>query len=65
MHGGVRERERPQPFGSSFYTSFPSPGPALCKVGYPGVLFVLPEVLTPVLGPIFVLFSVAFPFLIF
>jgi len=65
MHGGVRERERPRPFGSSFYMSFPSPGPALCKLGYPGVLFVLPEVLTPVLGPIFVLFSVAFPFLIF
>ena len=42
-----------------------SPGPALCKLGYPGVLFVLPEILTPVRGPSFVLFSQAFPFLIF
>ena len=32
------------------------PGPVLCKLGQPGVLFVLPEVLTPVLGPSFVLF---------
>ena len=41
------------------------PGPVLCKLGQPGVLFVLPEVLTPVLGPSFVLFSRAFPFLVF
>ena len=41
------------------------PGPVLCKLGQPGVLFVLPEVLTPVLGPSFVLFSWAFPFLVF
>ena len=41
------------------------PGPVLCKLGQPGVLFVLPEVLTPVLGPSFVLFSQAFPFLVF
>ena len=33
----------------------------LCKLGLPGVLFALPEVLTPVLGPSFVLFSQAFP----
>ena len=32
---------------------FPPPGPALCKLGQPRVLFVLPEVLTPVLGPSF------------
>ena len=32
---------------------FPPSGPALCEVGQPGVLFVLPEVLTPVLGPSF------------
>ena len=65
-HGGGRERERdPWPFGSSFYMSFPLPGPALCKLGFPGVLFVLPEVLTPVLRHSFVLFSRAFPFLIF
>ena len=66
---GGRGRERdPWPFGSSFYIFFPpipSRGPALCKLGQPGVLLVLPEVLTPVLGPSFVLFSRAFPFRIF
>ena len=41
------------------------PGPVLCKLGQPGVLFILPEVLTPVLRPSFVLFSRAFPFLVF
>ena len=41
------------------------PGPVLCKFIQPGVLFVLPEVLTLVLGPSFVLFSRAFPFLVF
>ena len=40
-------------------------GPVLCKLGQPGVFFVLPEVLTPVLGPSFVLFSRAFPFFVF
>ena len=40
-------------------------GPVLCKLGQPGVLFVLLEVLTRVLGPSFVLFSQAFPFLVF
>ena len=40
------------------------PGPVLCKLGQPGVLFVLPEVLTPVLRPSFVSFSLAFPFLV-
>ena len=44
---------------------FPAPGPALYKLGLPGVLFVLPEVLTLVVGPSFVLFSRAFPFLVF
>ena len=39
------------------------PGPVLCKLGQPGVLFVLPEVLTSLLGP-FVPFSWAFPFLV-
>ena len=34
-------------FGSSFYVFFPPPPePALCKLGHPGGLFVLPEVLT-------------------
>ena len=41
------------------------PGPVLCKLGQPGVLFVLPEVFTQVLGPSFVLFSRAFPFSVF
>ena len=45
--------------------SFSLPGPVLCKLGQPGVLFVLPEVLTAVLGPSFVLFSRAFLFLVF
>ena len=29
------------------YVFSPPPGPALCKLGQPGVLFDLPEVLTP------------------
>ena len=41
------------------------PGPVLCKLDQPGVLFVLPEVLALVLRPSFVLFSRAFVFLIF
>ena len=45
--GEERKRER---FGSSFYMFFPPSGHALCKSGQPGVLFVLPEVLTLVLG---------------
>ena len=41
-----------EPFGSSFYASpHPTPGTVLCKLGQPGVLFVFPEVLTPLLGP--------------
>ena len=59
----VRRRERDL-FGSSFYMFFSSPGPALCKLGL-GRSTVLPEVLTPVLGPSFVLFSRAFPFQVF
>ena len=47
------------------FLCFSLPGPVLCKLGQPGVLLVLPEVLTPVLGPSFVLFSRAFPFLVF
>ena len=48
----VQGRER-APFGSSFYMFSPPPGPALCKLGWPGALFVLPEVLIPVLRPSF------------
>ena len=64
-HGGERERETPGPLAPLFVCFFPAPGPALCKLGSPGVLFVLPEVLTPVLRPSFVLFSRGFPFLVF
>ena len=41
------EKRSPQlNFGSSFYMFFyPHPEPALCKLGQPGGLFVLPEVL--------------------
>ena len=54
---GDRERERKreresEPFGSSFYIFFLPPGPALCKLGLTRSA-VLPEVLTPVLGPSF------------
>ena len=48
-----------------FFICFSLPGPVLCKLGQPGVLFVLPQVLTPVLRPSFVLFSQAFPFQVF
>ena len=59
-----RERERELALAPLFICLSP-PGPVLCKLGQPGVLFVLPEVLTPVLGPSFVLFSRAFPFFVF
>ena len=60
-----RESERPPAHWLPFLYVFYPPGPALCKLGQLGVLFVLPEVLTPVLAPSFALFSRAFPFLIF
>ena len=48
------------------YVFSPPSEPALCKLNYPGVLFVLPEVLSMALGPSFVLFLWrAFPFLSF
>ena len=61
----VKRREAPAQFWFLFLCFSPPPGPALCKLGQPGVLFVLPEVLTPVLGPSFALFLRAFPFLAF
>ena len=61
---GERERESAR-VDSSFYRFFPPLGSALCKLGQAAVLFVLPEVLTPVLGPSSILFSRAFPFLVF
>ena len=57
----VRRRERELALAPLFMFSLP--GPVLCKLGQPGVLFVLPEVLTLVLGSSFVLFSQAFLFL--
>ena len=52
-------------FDSFLYVFFPSPLACLCKLGQPGGLFVLPEGLTLVLELPFVLFSWAFPFLVF
>ena len=68
--GGERERERERARASALalaplFICFSLPGPVLCKLGQPGVLFVLPEVLTLVLRPSFILFSLAFPFLVF
>ena len=60
----AKRKESPGPLAPLFICP-PPPGPALCKLGQPGVLFVLPEVLTPVRRPSFVLFSRAFPFLVF
>ena len=66
----TKRRESPSPilgplFMFFFFFFFSSRGPALCKLGYPGGLFILPEVLTLVFGPSFVLFLRAFPFLVF
>ena len=55
--GGQRERGL-----WLLFLCFSVPESVLCKLGQPGVLlFVLPEVLTSVLRPSFVLFSRAFP----
>ena len=48
--GAVVERDRESP-SALFLHVLSSPGPALCKLGQPGVLLVLAEVLTLVLGP--------------
>ena len=61
QHAGKREREVAL---APLFICLSLPGPVLCKLGQPGV-FVLPEVLTLVLGPSFVLFSGDFPFLVF
>ena len=63
-HPSARGKERELALAPLFIC-LSLPGPALCKLGQPGVLFVLPEVLTLVLGPSFVLFSWAFPFFVF
>ena len=64
QRAGERERESALALALLFIC-LSLPGPVLCKLGQPGVLFVLPEVLTLVLGPSFVLFSWAFLFLVF
>ena len=61
----VRERAHASELAQAPLFMFSLPGPVLCKLGQPGVLFLLPEVLTRVLGPSFVRFSPAFLFLIF
>ena len=60
-----RKKREPWPFGSSFSMFFPPPGPALCKVGWPGVLFVPPEVLTLALDLPLFYFHGLFPSLSF
>ena len=62
QHVGERERELAL---APLFICFSVPGLVLCKSGQPGVLFVLLEVLTVVLGPSFVLFLQAFSFLVF
>ena len=59
------KKETPAPLAPFYMYIFSPPGPALCKLGQPGVLLVLPEVLTLALGPPFVLFLWAFPFRVF
>ena len=59
----VQERERELGLAPLFIC-LSLPGPVLCKLGQPGVLFVLPEVLTLVPGPLFY-FRELFPSLSF
>ena len=62
----TRREDRPSSLAlAPLFYLFSLPGPVLCKLGQPGVLFVLPEVLTPILGPSFVLFLQAFPSQVF
>ena len=62
----MQREERPPACWLLFlYVFFSSPGPALCKLGQPGALFLLPEVLNLVLRSSFVLFLWAFPFFVF
>ena len=61
--GREREKERASPLAPLFIC-LSLPGPVLCKLGQPGVLFVLPEVLTLVPGPLFY-FQELFPSLSF
>ena len=65
LHTG--ERERPLALWLLFFYIFllPLGLPYVNWASQAGVLFVLPEVLTPFLGPSFVLFLRAYPFLVF
>ena len=58
-------KETPHPLAPLFICFFLPPRPALCKLGRPGVLFVLPEVLTLVLGPSLFSFRGLYPSLSF
>ena len=61
-----RDEKPPAQFWLLFlYVFSPPPESALCKLGQPGGLFVLPAVLTPVLRLSCVLFSQAFHFFVF
>ena len=64
-HARGRERERESALAPPFICFFLHLGLPYANWAQPGELFVLPEVLTPVLGPSFVLFSRAFPLLVF
>ena len=55
-----RPEERESPLVPLFMC-FSLPGPVLCKLGQPGVMFVLPEVLTLVLRPSLFYFCRLFP----
>ena len=59
------EKERERTLAPPFICLFLHLGLPYANWAKPGVLFVLPEVFTLVLGPSFVLFSWAFPFLVF
>ena len=59
------EKSRAQFWLLFLYVFSPYPEPALCKLGYSEELLVLPQVLTQVLGPPFVLSSWALPFFVF
>ena len=57
--GGSKKKGEKRALAPLFNVSVP--GPALCKLGRPGVLLVLPEVLTPVLGPLFYFHRLSLP----
>ena len=60
-----KKRSHQLNFGSSFYVFPPCLESALCNLGQPGGLFVLPEFLILVLGSSFVPLSRVFPFFVF